>query len=246
MRKGQSIVVHHTGNYYTASCKMVFWLPGHLAAWLSGRLAVWPSGPYLPKTIALRPAPACLPPYTTNFLLLRLWNSTQNGRKLLLHFIVGQPGKKKSILIPVVPAKKKQDDEKPTHKMRKCLSTTKMLAKKLWRWKIIFFDVVVNDDIYYEKIKSLLLMYTQTYDALRYSSMSFGLQWCCVVARATQAAYIVKLHNTRKKIRTKQNKTKVLSARLPMNLHNMHGNLYALENSSSLIGTSPLEMFCIF
>ena len=43
MRKGQSIVVHHTGNYYTASCKMVFWLPGHLVAW-----AVWPSGPYLP------------------------------------------------------------------------------------------------------------------------------------------------------------------------------------------------------
>ena len=107
MRKGQSIVVHHTGNYYTASCKMVFWLPGHLAAWLSGHLAVWPSGPYLPKTIALRPAPACLPPYTTNFLLLRLWNSTQNGRKLLLHFIVGQPGKKKSILIPVVPEKSK-------------------------------------------------------------------------------------------------------------------------------------------
>lgn len=31
-----------------------------------------------------------------------------------------------------------------------------------------------------------------------------------------------------------------------MNFHNMHGNLYALENPSPLIAASPLEMFDAF
>jgi len=100
--------------------------------WYSGKRP--PGSAHLPVVSSLtyyaKQLLSGLPPADVHhkLLVVETLNSTQNGRNLLLHFIVGQPGKKKSILIPVVP-EKRQDDEKPTHKMRKCLSTTKMLAR---------------------------------------------------------------------------------------------------------------------
>jgi len=51
-----------------------------------------------------------LPPADVHhkLLVVETLNSTQHGRNLLLHFIVGQPaGEEKNILIPVVPEKSK-------------------------------------------------------------------------------------------------------------------------------------------
>ena len=189
MRKGQSIVVHHTGNYYTASCKMVFWLPGHLAAWLSGRLGHICQKPLLSGP----PLPAAVHHKLLVVETLKLyWKRTE----IIVALYSGPTGEEKSILIPVVPEKKKQDDEKPTHKMRKCLSTTKMLAKKLWRWKIIFFDVVVNDDIYYEKIKSLLLMYTQKHTHITMSFVATRASRCWLNHVADAAAHVTPVYST--------------------------------------------------
>ena len=124
MRKGQSIVVHHTGNYYTASCKMVFRPP---AACQAPPVAGVRRPQLLRQTIALRPAP-CRRWRTPHILVVETLKLYSKRTEFIVALYSGPTGEEKKHFNPCRP-RKKQDDEKPTHKMRKCLSTTKMLAR---------------------------------------------------------------------------------------------------------------------